>query len=95
MSLFLWLELATPRRRLAAWLIAATVIAATVVILEQVLRTQSFALDSAVQHQVDGIRWVLNNLRGAFAPDSSSQPACRDILLRSLKRALRAMQCQL
>jgi hypothetical protein len=42
-------------------------------------------IDQALQHHFDNIHWAMDNLRGAFAPDSSCQPACRGILLRWLK----------
>jgi hypothetical protein len=42
-------------------------------------------LGQTLQHQFDNVRWAMDNLRGAFAPDSSCQPACRRILLRWLK----------
>ena len=47
----------------------------------------SRGIEPTLQHQVESIRWALDNVRGAFAPDSSCQPACRSMLLRWLKRA--------
>lgn len=94
MPLSFWLELATQRWRLVAWIVAGTGIAVTGIVLAHALRVQATGIDSALHQQVDGIRWFLENLRGVFAPDSSSQPACRDMLFRALKRALRATQLQ-
>lgn len=94
MPLSFWLELATQRWRLVAWILAGAGIAVMGLILAHALRVQASGIGAALQPQVDGVRWFLENLRGVFAPDSSSQPACRDMLFRALKRGLRAMQLQ-
>jgi len=72
-------------------LLLATAIVALGVILVCTL-WPSRGIEPTLQHQVESVRWALDNVRGAFAPDSSCQPACRSMLLRWLKRA--AVVCE-
>jgi diguanylate cyclase (GGDEF)-like protein/PAS domain S-box-containing protein len=50
--------------------------------------TQAMVIDQTLRYQLEGIRWALESLRGALAPDSNCSQACRTTLLRSLKRAM-------
>jgi len=73
------LRIHTRRPFRSKWMLLATAMVAIAMIL---------LLTIILQHQFESIRWALDNVRGAFAADSSCQPACRSMLLRWLKRAL-------
>jgi hypothetical protein len=95
MPLLLLLHPGTRQRRLAWWLCATGVALAGLLAVCILWSGHSLALlaDRArVQHQVDAIRLALANVRGALAPDSSCQPACRSILLDAVKRAMPGMR---
>ena len=91
MPLPLLLHASTRRRRLAWWLCATGVALVGMSVAYTLWSGRSLALladPPRLQHQFDAIRLALANVRGALAPDSSCQPACRSILLDAVKRAM-------
>jgi hypothetical protein len=91
MTLLLLLHPVTRQRRLAWWLWATglALIGLTVACALWSDRSLAPLADPArLQHRLDAVRSVLANMRGALAPDSSCQPACRSILLDAVKRAM-------
>jgi hypothetical protein len=74
----------TRRQHSTRSLLLATAMVALAVLLV-CMPNVARVIGQTLQHQFDNVRWAMDNLRGAFAPDSSCQPACRSILLRWLK----------